>query len=105
MAVTLKEAIEFLESSQWISLRFITADVNKGTGGKVLEFTKCRIARGYNDKSQPLPQLGYSVQGEEGVRRNPNHSYNFTRNIELPNKQLRKVHPLLITHINSQAVI
>lgn len=102
MAVTLKEAIEILESGQWLhQLRFITADVNKGTGGKVLEFTKCRIARGYNDAKAKAA----NDQPISGIIRNPNHSYNFTRNIELPNKQLRKVHPLLITHINSQAVI
>jgi len=46
MALTLKEAIQLLESGDWLKhLRFITADINKRVGGKVVEFNKCRIAR------------------------------------------------------------
>lgn len=102
--LTLKEAIRELESGQWCSLRFITADVNKGSGGKVLELAKCRIARvrtNTTTASSPVP----FADGAMGVSKNPNHGYHFTRNVELPNKQLRKVHPILITHFNGEALV
>ncbi len=101
--IALKEVIQILESGQWCSLRFITADLNKGTGGKVIEIAKCRIARRYinNTSSEILQVPGVTSSSNKTA----NHNYNFTRNVELPNNKLRKVHPILITHINNTAVL
>ncbi len=46
--VDLRQLIQILESDAWCSLRFITADVKKGAGCKVIEFAKCRIASNKN---------------------------------------------------------
>jgi hypothetical protein len=40
MAVDLKECINAIEQDNWLALRLITADVKKGTGGKVIEIRK-----------------------------------------------------------------
>lgn len=98
--LTMQEALQILEGGDWVSLRFITADVLKGTGGKVLELAKCRIARRHNKTAAATKTTATNNQS-----RNPNHSLHFTRNVELPNKQLRKVHPILITHINNQPIV
>jgi hypothetical protein len=100
----LRQAIEILESGNWVSLRFITANLAKGSGGTVMELARCRIAR--NKPTVPaisLSQNNIPVTGEK--KRNPNHNANFTRNLELMNKQIVKVHPILITHINNTAVL
>lgn len=98
--IDLKQCISIIESGTWFSIRFITADVHKGTGGKVLEIPKARIARRF---LHSLPNHARSEDAEK--MRDPNHSLHFTRNIELPNKQIRKVHPFLITHINHEPVL
>lgn len=97
--MNLKRAIEILEGGAWCSIRFITADVKKGSGGKVLELAKARICRNRMEAGFTYPK----ASPEFAI--NPNHNFHFTRNIELPNKQIRKVHPLLITHINQKEVI
>ncbi len=100
-AVDLKECINIIERGEWFAIRFITADVKKGNGGRVVEIPKARIARSHH----PLGSTLSPRKREEELFKNPNHAFNFTRNLELPNKQIRKVHPILITHINHQPVV
>jgi len=103
MAINLRQCIEILQSGNWCSLRFITADTNKGTGGKIIELAKCRIAR---NKPVNIPSIAAepsAVTGNHG--KDPNHNLNFTRNVELQNNTIRKVHPILITHINNTPVL
>lgn len=101
MEYTLSEALRVLESGDYVSLRFITADFKRGASGKVIELQKCRIQR----KKASVENTAKSNIHEKNSGRNPNHNYHFTRNVELPNKQIRKVHPILITHINNIPVL
>jgi hypothetical protein len=100
--VNLKETLQLINSGDWVALRFITADVLKGTGGKVMEFAKCRIApnRQPNSKKQDNVKTTGDLK-----RKDHNHHLHFTLNMELPNHMLRKVHPILITHINNQQIL
>ncbi len=104
MAIDLKRCVEIVESGDWISLCFITADTKRGNGGKLIELKRCRIAR----NRQPNANKSTSntiPSASNATARNPQHNYHFTRNLELPNKRLVKVHPLLIFQINNQQVI
>lgn len=100
--LNLKEALLLINSGNWIAIRFITADVLKGTGGKVIEFSKCRIARNRltNNKNQ-----NNVTENSDPKLKDHNHHLHFTLNMELPNKMLRKVHPILITHINNSQIL
>lgn len=100
MALNLAEALQILEGGDWVDLVVITADVAKGTGGKVLTLPQCRIARGHTASKADKP-----VSVLPKTERNPNHNANFTRNVELPNKRIISIHPPLITYINSQEVL
>ncbi len=88
-----------LHSGQWLRLQLFTADVKMGTGGKVLDLKRCRIAR-----RQPA-ELQSAGSQEKVAGKDPNHNYHFTRNVELPNGDLRKIHPILIFKIDNQPVI
>ena len=101
MAITVREALQILEGGDYCSLRFITADIKRGASGKVIEIPKCRIARNHKFNKNELDTAVRT--GSNG--KNPNHNLNFTRNVELPNHRIRKVHPILITHINNIAVL
>ena len=101
MPIILSESLAILESGQWCSLRYITANTSKGSGGKVIELAKCKIARRQTgNTSGNKSAASFSTDGKD-----PNHRYHFTRNIELQNKSIRTVYPILITHINQQAVL
>lgn len=102
MAVDFKECLSILESGEWCSLRFITADVKKGSGGQVIDLPKARIARRF---IKPTDNLHLNAASYHPGGKDPRHGVHFTRNIELPNKQIRKLHPILITHINQQPVL
>lgn len=83
-----------LKSGDWVQIRYITADVAKGCGGVVKEYPKVRLTTKTESRSTSAT----------AQTRAQNHSHNFTLNVELPNKLIRKIHPILITHINSQPV-
>jgi hypothetical protein len=100
MAIELKEAIDTIESGDWFSIRFITADVLKGSGGKVIELAKARVARNRRKTQNSKPKTQ-----NLRVSRNPNHNLHFTRNLELPNKRIVKCHPIIITHLNNQSLL
>ncbi len=103
MAVNLKQALETLHSGNWCSLRFITANLAKGTGGKIIELARCRIAR-YRPIDISAPATKQPSLPDE-TKKDPNHNLHFTRNVETQAKQIIKVHPILITHINNTAVL
>ena len=125
MALDLKEVVSILHGGDWCSITFITANVKKGTGGKVIELPKCRIARrqpalddpgdktAFNNLSKKTPVesrcSGDSTVAESHCaatkRRDPNHNLHFTRNVELPNKRIVTIHPILILRINQKSVL
>ncbi len=109
MAVNLKEALAIIEGGDWFGpLRYVSANVKMGTGGKVKEIPRCRIARNRstaNNLHTVTTEVTASPTMNDRKRREANHSANMTRNVELPNKMIITLHPILITHINKQAVL
>jgi len=109
MALDLREVVSLLHSGDWCSLSYITANVKKGTGGKVIDLQKCRIARRQpapaDHKSSNVPKLPLLEERAVVRSRDPNHNLHFTRNVELPNKMIRAIHPILIISINNQSVL
>ena len=106
MAITMKEALDILEGSDWVKLRFITADALRGTGGQVIELPKCRLAKNRQPKQAKSTTNTNTHSSDNGlIKRNPNHNYHFTRNVELPNTRLVKFHPPLLTHIHSIPIL
>jgi hypothetical protein len=97
----IKDVLKILESGTWCGpIRFITANVHKGTGGEVREIKKVRISRStpnLKDERQPVIVM---YEGKD-----PKHRLNFTRNVELPNRSIITIHPALVTHINGREVI
>ena len=91
--------MEIIRSGEWCELSVLTADLVKDTGGKVLHFKKCRIAR-----RKQMEESGSSLTSFTGITKPANHNFHFTVNLELENGQIRKIHPVLIFKINNQRV-
>jgi hypothetical protein len=100
MPITLKDALSTLESGAWCSLRFITANIAKGTGGKVIELAKVRMRK-------QLPHLASAAAPAHTSSKTKaaNHHQHFTRNVETQAGDIIKVHPILITHLNNHPVL
>lgn len=93
--------MEILRSGEWIeSLKCFTADIVKGTGGKIIEYKRCRIAR-----RDTLMESGAITGSRTGVIKSAAHNYHFTINLELENGALRKIHPILVYQIDNCPVI
>lgn len=108
MGMTLQEMIHDLERGEWCSLSVISCNVKKGSAGKVIDLKKCRIAR-----QQPSLEVAVrnTITGTmehfntSDKLRDPNHNLHFTRNVELQNRSIITIHPILIFRFNNQTVI
>ncbi len=101
MPFDLKQVLGIMGSGNWFTCGFITADQAKQTGGDVITLKKCRLAKRQGSASNSVRPASAGQRDHK----DPLHNYHFTRNLELENGLMRKVHPLLIVEINGQPVI
>ena len=83
------------------AMPFSITVVKRSTG----EIKKYPVARKLVSEKVAKPGKGFKAQMQaETVRKNPNHGFNQTRNIQLPDKSIRKIHLRLITEFNGNQV-
>lgn len=85
------------------SLMVITADRHKNTGGEELFIPRAWKHTALSHKQQQA--LDAAQKKETVFRRNPNHYENSTRNLKLPNGEIRKIHIRLVRLFNNQTVL
>jgi len=79
------------------SIKFVTADVNRGTGGEVIFYERAVLSR-----LSKLGRPGKTAKMRPGIQY---HDKNRTRNIcALGSSEVRKLHIDLILELNGQAV-
>ena len=99
-AVQLKDVVTILRSGEWCSIAVVQCDMVKKKAGKLMVLPKVRIARRKSMEEAGTPTTSISEN-----KKSANHNLHFTLNIELPNNQIRKIHPALVYEINGQKVI
>lgn len=85
-------------------LKYVTADRDKGTGGDIIELKDARKCVGKTREGEPKFVKQKAIPLNEKVTRNPNHWLHSTRNMLLPNGQIRKAHIRLIIEFNHKKV-
>lgn len=85
-----------IDSGETFSLQYVTVDRKRKTGGKFIDLTEARV----NKSSIVSGQSQTKTTGNKS----PNQYENATRNLVLPNGQIRKCHIRLITMFNGQPV-
>lgn len=99
--IALKEMIEKMDKGEIFSIGVRTCNLTQDTGGEWIEIemaTKNRDDLENVEKRDP--------GGITGVRRNPNHFKNSTRNIRvLPEGNIMKIHLRLVRKFNGKTVI
>lgn len=98
----LVEALEFIETAQEpFTLRFVTVDRKRKTGGKVREWEGCRLSG--RQKRRGTTAVG--ISGEQASNM-PAHYANGTRNVVVGNgSQRRKVHIWLLLALNGKKIV
>ncbi len=83
------------------SMAFVTDDERRGTGGEWVEVAEA-FKHDYVSKTERKKLE--KAQPQQLVKKNPNHYDHSTRNISLPNGELRKVNIRLIRRFNGKTV-
>jgi len=99
--ITLAEVLDWLDTGSPCELTVITCDHKQKKGGEelVLKMARKHILR-------PADQAAISAaQPKIESKRNPGHFENSTRNMILPNGEIRKVHIRLIRQFNGKTVL
>jgi hypothetical protein len=106
--VTLKEVLETMDKvdkdgkAQPFDMKFVTANRKAGTGGEIIEIEHGRKCVGKRSGKVVFDERKASTEPKKS--KNPHHFDNSTRNILLPNGQIRKVHIRLIIEFNKKKV-
>lgn len=100
--VTLKEVLQWMDGGQPFSLMAITCNKKLKTGGEELFIKQ---AWKHNPLKASERQAIAKAQPESSLRKNPNHFKNSTRNLRLPNGDIREVHIRLIRQFNGKTVL
>jgi hypothetical protein len=103
-SVRLSEVLRQMEEGEErFSIRFVTCDRARKTGGKIEEWHRCQLSR---RRKAGAEQPRAARPAEESARRLPAHYQNATRNIVQGNSsQVRKVHIWLLLEFNGQTVV
>lgn len=89
------------------SIKARTLQKNSRTGGKMVEYPKAKMVMAEeNPNTNSVESLRTKRKRGTGIRRNPYHFGNKTRNIKvLPGGEIRKIHIRYIIEFNGKKVI
>src|SRR4051794_33614915 len=96
--ITLKEVLDQMDSGARFSIAFVTADTHKNKGGEWIEIAECW--KGFERTAQQKKSSA-KTQPKTVITKNPKHFENSTRNVCLPNGEIRKVHIRLLRRFNN----
>ena len=116
--ITVKQALEIMDSGDTFSLVCVTYDRQRKKGGNLLEIHEARMdkknAFGDRPEAAGRPPTDYEAKlaalQEPDKGRNPNHQHWYTRNIRPlanghPLTDLVKIHPPLLIEFNGLPVV
>jgi hypothetical protein len=98
----IRQVVHIVDSGNWFSCHYFTSDEHKATGGKYNILPRVRLSRRHvmAERRKAVPAIATARNAKA-----QNHHYHFTRNLETPNGQIIKVHPLLIETINGKKTV
>lgn len=105
--ISLPDVLKQMEEDKPFDIQFVTYDKRRGTSGDLIDVEKarCTFKRSDRSKDANTPTVPAADILDVPVSRKPNHYENATRNLILPNGQVRKLHIRLITQFNGKTVI
>ncbi len=108
--IRLWDVLEIMDSFDGIErpvrfqIKFVTANRLQGTGGEIIELKDACKCSGKTKQGEPIFAAKKNLPTNDLVSKDPRHWTHSTRNILLPNGQIRKVHIRLIIEFNNKKV-
>lgn len=99
--IDLRGVLDIVHSGAWFSIAAVQADEKRATGGKIIRLQRAKLMR----RNTGSAANATAPEREAGNSKNPNHRYNFTRNLITPSNDIVTIHPLLIFEINGNHVL
>ena len=109
--IQLRDVLTLMETpvdglARKFSLKVITYDDQRGTGGELMEFKECTLLGVKNEYKNSIPE---EFRREQPalllMTKDPHHRIHKTRNIRLKNGQVRKIHIRFITHFDGKQIL
>jgi hypothetical protein len=85
-------------------MKYVTANRLQGTGGEIIELKDACKCSGKTKEGKPLFSAKKINSSNNSPSKDPQHWPHSTRNLLLPNGQIRKAHIRLIIEFNNQKV-
>jgi hypothetical protein len=100
-AITIIDKVDKTGKPYPFDISFRTLNRNSKKGGRLLTYLRVKKFQSVK-KILDTKSLIKAIQSEARVNRNPEHYSNRTRNLELQNGELKKIHIRLIDTINGK---
>lgn len=95
--LTISEALTLLEDGRYHSVAYVSGDVNRKEGGRIIRIKECQIIPHHNKHVvSELPITPVKSQA---------HSLNATRNLHLRNGMIRKMHIYFLFSVDKIPVL
>jgi len=98
--ISLQECLRQIHTGKPFDITFVTADMQRKTGGVIKIYQNCTLSQKSGGKQRNGKGKNWIVPPKA-----PHHYENATRNIRLPNGDIRKIHIRLITEFNGFKVV
>ncbi len=95
--LNISQALAILADGAWHNISYISANVNKNTGGEVIRIAQCKLETNKN--------LNHVKSNDIADSKAQNHYYNATRNVTLRNGLFRKFHIYLLFSIDNISIL
>ncbi|MBO0360678.1 hypothetical protein J0X19_22145 [Hymenobacter sp. BT186] len=104
--IRLKDALALLEGGAPVSVRFVTCDRRRHTGGEFRELKAARLGSGKRQAAEKLAPLPTGEKTPARLTKSPAHFANATRNlVDTTTGNLVKVHIYLLVAVAGRKVI
>lgn len=112
--ITVGQMLKQMETGIRFSLKVVSYDRKRKTGGEVKEYPEaCLVMADEEKEKRSRPKTEAEQQREvqmQGAEKNPAHYLWYTRNIRLlqagtPTALIRKIHPPLVVEFNGKKVV
>lgn len=85
-------------------MKYVTANRLQGIGGEIIELKDACKCSGKTKQGKPIFAAKKAFPSNDHTAKDPQHWTHSTRNILLPNGQIRKAHIRLMIEFNNQKV-
>lgn len=100
-SITIKELLDIIDSREYFyNIKLFKANIATKKAGEYIVITKAKVAH-----NQSISEPKQVISKNSSANKNHNQNLNFTRNIELPNKSIITIHPILVREINGYKLL